>query len=264
MEEIIQLQDVSFAYENRPVLTAVNLSVERGEFASIIGPNGGGKTTLVRLMLGLLQPQTGRILLFGDEPEKERLRVGYTPQYLSLDHRFPITVEEIVLMGRLGQKKERKSFFPFHPVGRFSKADRIAAQTALERMRIADLAVSPFGGLSGGQRQRVFIARALVSDPELLILDEPTNNIDPGSTELLYDLLTELNKSVTILMVSHDLGIVSQYVRSVICVNEKVVVHPTSAFNGTIIRDMYGADVCLVRHDHRCSEQGHNHLSSSK
>jgi len=292
MLSMIELNSVFFGYDRKPVLQNVNLKVVSGEFASIVGPNGGGKTTLVRLILGLLRPLSGRIVLFGDIPEKSRLQVGYTPQHLNVDMLFPVSVLDVVLMGRLGtgpgvsgtlstpndsaarhrtpiQNTDKEPipstnpgrsfwqrltrFLPF----RYSPEDRECALFALERMGIADLRSCSFGGLSGGQRQRVLIARALCANPKLLIMDEPTNNIDPASMEHLYELLQELNQTVSILIVSHDLGVVSKYVRSVICVNGHVAIHPTSTLNGALIRDLYGGDPRLVRHDHCCSENGH-------
>ena len=127
----------------------------------------------------------------------------------------------------------------------------------MEQMGVAELASRTFGALSGGQRQRVLIARALCGRPKLLILDEPTNNVDPSSVEQFYHLLEELNRTVAILIVSHDLGVVSRCVRSVVCVNQRVVVHPTSEFDGRAIREIYGGDLKMIRHDHRCSEGGH-------
>ena len=277
MGPMIRVENVSFSYNGRePVLENVNLTIPAGEFASIIGPNGGGKTTLIRLTLGLLAPQTGRIELFGGNPERTRLRVGYTPQQLQSDRLFPISVFDVVLTGRLGagrssaSKKESVS----SPAGspsqegvwsrltdalpfRYRRADRERAFAALEKMGLLPLAKKSFGELSGGERQRTLIARALCGEPELLILDEPTSNIDPSSTEILYRLLDELNRSVAILIVSHDLGVVSHYVRSVICVNREVVVHPTSELDGNMVRDIYGEEIRLVRHDHRCCVEGH-------
>ncbi|MDO5582133.1 MAG: metal ABC transporter ATP-binding protein, partial [Planctomycetia bacterium] len=255
MKKIVELDAVSFAYNTESILEDVHLSVLEGEFASIVGPNGGGKTTLVRLILGLLHPQTGTIRLFGGSPKKNRLRVGYTPQHQIVDYRFPITALDVVLTGRINAGSSKglwESLLPF----RFSALDREEALAALDLMGIADKKDLSFGSLSGGERQRVLLARALCSRPELLILDEPTNNIDPTGIEILYELLSKLNEKIAILLVSHDLGVVSQFVQSVICVNRKVVVHPTSAFNGTMIREIYGADIRLVRHDHRCSEHG--------
>lgn len=258
MKKIIELDAVSFAYNTEKILEDVHLSVSKGEFASIVGPNGGGKTTLVRLILGLLRPQSGTIRLFGGSPEKNRLRVGYAPQHQIVDYHFPITALDVVLSGRINtgsrSKRSWRSFLPF----RFSGSDRKEAIEALDLMGIAEVKDLSFGSLSGGERQRVLLARALCSKPELLILDEPTNNIDPTGIDILYELLSKLNEKIAILLVSHDLGVVSQFVQSVICVNRKVVVHPTSAFNGTMIREIYGADIRLVRHDHRCSEHGHD------
>ncbi|MBI9078009.1 MAG: ABC transporter ATP-binding protein [Desulfatibacillum sp.] len=245
----IELDGVSFGYTRQPVLSNVRLQVERGEFASIVGPNGGGKTTLLKLMLGLLQPDTGSVNVLGVSPEKARLRVGYMPQYSHLDPQFPVTVMDVVLMGRL-----RKGAMLM-----YSKKDREAAMACLEEVQLAELANNLYSELSGGQRQRVLIARALCCQPDLLLLDEPTSNVDPDMQQSLFDMLQKLNKRMTILLVSHDLGFVSQVVRSVICVSREVVVHPTSELDGTLIKEIYGGDCRLVRHDHRCSEEGHCH-----
>ncbi|MEA2085284.1 MAG: ABC transporter ATP-binding protein [Thermodesulfobacteriota bacterium] len=250
MEHAADLKNVSFAFSERPVLEDVNLTIKRGEFASIVGPNGGGKTTLLKLLLGLYKPDSGEILVLGRTPTKSRFRIGYMPQHTNLDMYFPVTVMDVVLMGRLGLSLG----------GRYSKKDREAAGTALSEVEMSGAANRIFSELSGGQRQRVLIARALCSEPELLLLDEPTSNVDSEIEEAFFEILTELNQRMTILMVSHDVGFVSQVVKSVICVNRKVVVHPTTEINGTIIKDIYGGDFRMVRHDHRCSEKGHRHV----
>ncbi|MBR4105090.1 MAG: metal ABC transporter ATP-binding protein [Thermoguttaceae bacterium] len=267
---MIRLENVTYSYDadRKPALENVNLTIPRGEFASIVGPNGGGKTTLIRLILGLLKPQKGTVLLFGDDPEKSRLRVGYTPQQARVDFKFPISVFDVVLAGRFGtreqtQPTEKKELIRLLASARdrlffrFNADDRERASAALERMEVADLRDKAFGDLSGGQRQRVLIARALCSEPELLVLDEPTNNVDPSSAERFYETLADLNRDTSILMVSHDLGVVSERVRSVVCVNRVVRIHPTSEFNGDLVRELYRSDVRCVRHDHRCSEAGH-------
>lgn len=267
---MIRLENVTYSYDadRKPALENVNLTIPRGEFASIVGPNGGGKTTLIRLILGLLKPQTGTVLLFGEAPEKARLRVGYTPQQARVDFKFPISVLDVVLAGRFGTREHsqpaaKKGFADFLATARerlffrFNADDRQKALAALERMEVADLRDKAFGDLSGGQRQRVLIARALCSEPELLVLDEPTNNVDPSSAERFYETLADLNRDTSILMVSHDLGVVSERVRSVVCVNRVVRIHPTSEFNGDLVRELYRSDVRCVRHDHRCSEAGH-------
>ena len=243
------LKNASFAYAAQTVLEDVNLVVDRGEFASVVGPNGGGKTTLLQLLLGLLKPDAGTVQVLGTSPEEARLSVGYMPQHMQLDMQFPVTVMDVVLMGRLGRKGG----------GRYSKQDREAARLALEEVRLDGLAKRLLGELSGGERQRVLIARALCCEPKLLLLDEPTANVDPRLEEVLLGILEELNKRMTILLVSHDLGFVSQVVRSVICVSRRVAVHPTSEIDGAMIKDLYGGDYRMIRHDHRCSEDGHRH-----
>lgn len=246
-ESIAVLEDVSFSYGKRAVLKDVNLTISAGEFATIVGPNGGGKTTLLKLLLGLLKPSTGRIEIFGHAPEKSRLRMGYMPQYSHLDVQFPVTVMDVVLMGRLGKRF----------LGGYTRNDVDAATKALEEVRLIDERATHFNALSGGQKQRVLIARALCSDPELLLLDEPTSNIDQESEESFFQILDALNARMTILLVSHDVGFTSQVVKSVICVNEKVVIHPTTKMDGTLIKDIYGGDFRMIRHDHRCCEMGH-------
>jgi len=236
---ILEFEDLSFAYESRPVLEGVNLFVGPREFASIVGPNGGGKTTLLKLALGLLTPSRGRVLLFGASPEEGRHRVGYTPQHALFDRAFPISVLEVVLTGRLRGRAW----------GGYTGEDLQAARKALEQVRLYDLERRPFQALSGGQRQRVLIARALCGNPELLLLDEPTANVDPDTGEQILYILQELNESMAILLVSHDVGFVSSVVRSVICVNRQVVMHPTHELSGAHLQDLYGENYRVVRHD---------------
>ena len=245
----IEINNLAFSYDKVPVLVDVNLKVERGEFATIVGPNGGGKTTLLKLLLGILKPVQGKIAVLGSVPEKARLKVGYMPQHADLDPQFPITVMDVVLLGRLGRRFG----------GRYSKEDRQLAWKALEEVQLESRARTPFSRLSGGQKQRALIARALCCNPQMLLLDEPTANIDPEVEENLLTILQELNQRMTILLVSHDMGFVSRVVKSVICVNRRVLIHPTSRVDGTLIKDVYGDDYCMVRHDHRCSETGHFH-----
>ncbi|MBW1893269.1 MAG: ABC transporter ATP-binding protein [Deltaproteobacteria bacterium] len=244
----IEIRNVFFSYDKEVILENVNINIQKGDFAGIVGPNGGGKTTLLKLILGRLKPDRGEIKVFGNDPKKSYLRIGYMPQHAYLDTLFPVSVMDVVLMGRLGRSLG----------GRYSKKDRQAAETALEEMKITSMAERHFSELSGGQRQRTLIARALCSEPELLLLDEPTANVDPEVEEAFFDILKNLNKRMTILIVSHDIGFVSQKVKSAICVNRCVVVHPTSEINGMMIKDIYGGDVCMIRHDHRCSVDGHH------
>ncbi len=247
-DPVITFENISFSYHKRKILEDVNLLVKEGEFASIVGPNGGGKTTLLKLMLGLIKPDTGKVRVFGKPPEQAREKIGYMPQYAHLDMNFPATVLDVVLMGRLAKRKLW-----------FSKQDRQKAVIAIDEMDMASYINTGFSELSGGQKQRVLIARALCSNPSILLLDEPTANVDHETEVNLFSILQKLNNDMTILLVSHDLGFVSKYVKSVICVNRRVVIHPTTLMDGAMIKDIYHGDLKMVRHDHRCSEGGHCH-----
>lgn len=255
-EPVISLRDVTFSYGGEPVLEDVNLSVGDREAVCVVGPNGGGKTTLVKLILGLLTPERGEIRVFGLPPHRARLRVGYMPQHVQHDPQFPVTAMDIVMMGRLGQ--EGDASFLGGLTGWRGRVDRLAAINAMDRVGMAEFKRRPFASLSGGQRQRVLIARALCCNPDLLLLDEPTSNVDTLIEGQLLDLLRELNQRMTILMVSHDLGFVSELVERVICVNRRVVIHPTSEMTGNAIRDIYGGEVRRVHHN-ELSPFGHSH-----
>ena len=236
----IAFDSVAFSYGGPNVLENATFSIAAGDFVSIVGPNGGGKTTLLKLMLGLLTPKSGTVRLFGETPKQHCRRVGYTPQFLSVDFAFPLTVLDVVSMGRI--RIGWKSLW-------YGNADRCVAVNALRTLHLDEYRNAPFSALSGGQRQRVLIARALCGEPDILLLDEPTNNIDAASEEILFETLTELNKTMTIALVSHDIGFVAQCVRNVICVNRTVAVHPTSALNGQTIRELYGQhDLHMVHH----------------
>lgn len=237
---VINIEDVSFSYGDNPVLENVNLRVRERDFLCMVGPNAGGKTTLLKLILGLLKPQTGKVHVFGIAPERVRYRIGYMPQHTALDPLFPVNVLDVVLMGRLGHGKG---------LGPFRKEDREAAAAALEKVELYPVRHRSFAALSGGQRQRVLIARALVSSPELLLLDEPTSHMDAAVETELFEILNQLNEKMTIALVTHDLGFVSSYVKRVACVNRRVVVHTTSEITGEMINDIYGCDVHMVRHD---------------
>lgn len=236
---LIELDQVSFGYDGRPVLSAVSLEVAAGEFLALVGPNGGGKTTLLKLILGLITPQRGRVRVFGGPPAKARGRMGYLPQQAYLDPGFPVSVLEVVLMGRLG---------PGADLGPWSRRDRQAARRALEQVEAAHLAERGFADLSGGQRQRVLIARALAARPELLLLDEPTAGVDPRGEKDVLALLSGLKPRVTVLMVTHDLHFVSAFVNQVACVNRRVVLHPTQEVDDRLIAQLYGRPMRMVLH----------------
>lgn len=252
-EPVIELRDVGFSYGDAPVLESVNLSIGPRESVCMVGPNGGGKTTLLRLLLGQLRPTKGQVRVFGQSPQSARLRIGYMPQHSQYDPEFPATVMDVVLMGRLGQGGVRGL------LGWFGRADRLAAQEALAYVHLENQARRPFSVLSGGQRQRVLIARALCCQPELLLLDEPTANVDTLVEARLFDVLRELGRRMTVIVVSHDLGFVTNLVESVICVNRLVVTHPTAQITGDMIREMYGGDVRMVRHSDVICHREHVH-----
>lgn len=248
----IEVENLSFAYDGSPVLRNVSLHIADRDFACIVGPNGGGKTTLLKLLLGLLQPQRGRVRVLGVSPERARTRVGYMPQHAQLDPQFPVTVSEVVLMGRLGLTRW---------IGPFRRRDREAADAALKQVDLHDLRSRAFSQLSGGQRQRALIARAIVCEPRLLLLDEPTANLDPGVEDELQDLLRELNRRMTVVIVSHDVGFVSKNVNTVVCVNRDVKVHCADRLTGDVFRELYGQDVQVVQHahDHTHDPGPHHH-----
>lgn len=243
----VSIRGLDFSYDGSTVLENVNLDIAPLDSLCIVGPNGGGKTTLLKLILGLLRPDRGEIMVLGERPETARLRVGYVPQYAHYDPLFPVTVLDVVLMGRLNRLT----------AGPYKKEDREAALRAIEEMGLLDLKNRKFAGISGGQRQRTLIARALVSSNKLLILDEPTANIDAASEEHLFQMLDRLNRRLTIMLVTHDIGFASKFFKSIACVNRQVVIHPTSELTGELIRNMYGGDIRMIRHDHRCSGEGH-------
>ena len=234
---IIAVDKMTFGYGAEPILRDVNLAIQPHDLVTIIGPNGGGKTTLLKLILGLLEPQRGTVRVFGDTPRRARQRMGYTPQHTHLDPLFPVDVLDVVLMGRLGQGR----WF-----GPYTAEDRRFALDALNEVGLDELHSRPLSALSGGQRQRVLIARALASDPELLLLDEPTSNLDAAAQDEFYELLRRLSERLTVVLVSHDMGFVSKFVRTVVCVNRHVCIHPTDEQ----IVQLYGGQFRRVRHDH--------------
>jgi len=239
--KVVEFDDVSFSYGSAPVLQHVSLAIERAEFFGLIGPNAGGKSTLLKLMLGLLRPDSGTVRLFGAEPAGARQRVGYVPQHPTFSRRFPISVLEVVLLGLLGMNAD---------LGGFRARDRRKAMDALDAAEIADIAARPINTLSGGQLQRVLIARALVCDPELLILDEPTANVDLRAEEDIFALLREYSAHMTIVVVSHDVAFISGYVGRVGCLNRTLVTHETAAISGKTIEELYGAPVRMIHHSH--------------
>ncbi len=301
MTAALELTGVGFAYRRQSVLHGVDLTVPHGSFTAIIGPNGGGKSTLLKLALGLLEPDQGTVRLLGDRPRDARRRVGYLPQSSHLDLDFPITAGEVVSHGRLGhgfqfgpfRRDDRRAApaaltarahagghgaasgrhpFAAHPVraavlrahrlrragsasghGRQpAAAPRRARLAALQETECADLARRSLSNLSGGQRQRVLIARALATEPEMLVLDEPSAGLDPASQTDLYNLLSRLAKRLTIIVVSHHVSLVSRHVNQVVCIHDGHLHMPTTAEIGPDLANFFPdmVNMVLVRHEH--------------
>lgn len=218
MEEIeniaLSFKDVSFAYQENSVLKNVSFFVKEGEFIGIIGPNGGGKTTLLKLIMGFLRPVDGQIEIFNKSPKSAQNYISYVPQTVRFDRQFPISVMELVLLGRLSK-------LPWY--GRYSKEDKEKALEALEKVNLIHLKNYAFGNLSGGQAQRALIARALVSEPKLLLLDEPTASVDAQSEADIYAILEKLKGKMTMMMVTHDLATVVNQVDQVVLVQQNAI-----------------------------------------
>ena len=240
-EQDIVIEDVSFSYEGPPVLEHVSLTVEKGEMLGIVGPNGGGKSTLLKIVLGLLRPDEGRVTVLGRSPREGRGEIGYVPQSALFSRDFPISVEEAVLMGRLGRTRF---------LGGYSRRDREVATEVMEKTEVCILRERRLGELSGGQLQRVLIARALASRPRILILDEPTSHMDLRVEEDIFSLLKNLNARMTIVVVSHDVGFISHYVTRAACLNRSLLCHQTVEINKETMSRLYGAPVRIIHHDH--------------
>ena len=239
---VIQLENVCFSYRTREVLHNINFSVHNKNMMAIVGPNGGGKTTLLHLILGLLKPVRGRVQLFGQAPQLTRKQVGYVPQNLNFDADFPITALEVTQMGGLHHRHN----------GISAREIRMKAEKALESVGCTHLLEAPFASLSGGERQRVMIAGALTGDPNLLLMDEPTANVDPKSEHELYELFREMNQKIPIVFVSHNLSVVSRHVSHVLCVNHTAVAHPITEIMKTTFTELYGGELALLSHDMHC------------
>ncbi|MDY6834873.1 MAG: ABC transporter ATP-binding protein [Chloroflexota bacterium] len=238
-EAVIKLQDVWVDYEGIPALEAACLTVRQYDFLGIIGPNGGGKSTLLKVILGLVKPNKGKITVFGDTPERGRKHIGYVPQHSNFDHAFPIGVWDAVLMGRL----HRAGLFR-----RYGNEDRDAAKHALSTVGMLEYRDRQIGKLSGGQRQRVLVARALTTDPQILLLDEPTASIDTSAQSEFYDLLAELKHKLTIILVSHDLSAVSVHVEKIACLNRRLFYHNSKEIPSDELEATYNCPVDMIAH----------------
>jgi len=247
MKPAIELKNVSFAYDiGPPALEHVSLAVEEGEFLGLVGPNGGGKSTLLKLVLGLLKPSSGEVRVAGGTAQAARRMIGYMPQYARYVRDFPISVEETVLLGRLGTTRL---------MGGYGVADREVAHRAMGETEVLDLRQRPLGTLSGGQVQRVLVARALACEPRILILDEPTANIDMRAETDIFDLFKLLNQRMTIVVVSHDIGFISRYVTRVACLNRTLLCHQPAPIGPDVIERLYGMPVQRIPHGDACETE---------
>ncbi|MEQ9823851.1 MAG: ABC transporter ATP-binding protein [Puniceicoccaceae bacterium] len=251
-QPVVTVRDVCFSYRRREILHNVNLEIPAGSMTAIVGPNGGGKTTLLHLMLGLLQPDRGQIALLGCDPVLRRSEVGYVPQKLDLDRNFPVNALEVVRMGFLAPKRRWA----------WGQSLRKRALELLVSTGAEHLAQQAFSELSGGERQRVLIARALASDPSLLLLDEPTANVDPRSEHEIYELFRELNQRIPIVFVSHNLNVVSQNVSHVICVNRTAAMHAIDDVLESTFTELYGGKLALIHHGNHCHVNDPSHALS--
>jgi zinc transport system ATP-binding protein len=236
---VVELDDVWVQTDGLTILEGVSLRVGAEDLVAIIGPNGGGKTTLLRVILGLIQPTRGTVRTWGDPPAQRRNAIGYVPQQARLDPLFPITVERVVAMGRL---------YRTGPLRRLMRADREAVARALETVGLAHLRGRQAGRLSGGELQRVLIARALCVEPKLMLLDEPTANVDASAADEIYRVLEALNRTVPIILVSHDLAAISRHVKSVGCLNKRLYYHDSRELTTEMIAATYGCPIDLIAH----------------
>jgi zinc transport system ATP-binding protein len=239
MGNVIELKDIWVSYEESLVLESVDLVVKNHDFLAIIGPNGGGKSTLLKVILGLIKPDKGSVTLLGNDPHKTRKYIGYVPQHMSSNLEFPINVWDVVLMGRISNR----SLFR-----RYSDDDKKAAHDALDIVDMLAFKDRQISELSGGQRQRVFIARALVNKPKLLMLDEPSTGIDSKRQKEFYELLNKLKKEIAIVMVTHDLSAVSVYVDKIACLNRKLHYHDSKKLSPQDLEAAYQCPVDLIAH----------------
>lgn len=229
---LVELHKVSAGYSDEVILKDINLKIEPLDFIGVIGPNGGGKTTLVRLILGLIKPLSGEVIT------SDRIHIGYLPQTTNTDRKFPVTAMEVVLSGLMSQKNF---------IGRYSRKDKLRAEEILTLMGMSQYAGKNVGELSGGQMQRVLLGRAVISTPQLLILDEPDTFVDNKFEHDLYELLKQLNKQMSILMVSHDVGTITTYVKTIACINRNLHYHPSNIITQDQL-EAYNCPIQLITH----------------
>jgi len=234
---IVDFKNVFFSYGERIILEDVSFSVRQNDFIALIGPNGGGKTTVLKIILGLLKPEKGTVSVFGGKPEENRKLIGYLPQSFLFNMSFPINVLETVIMGR------------YHGLlKKYRENDKKAAMDALSTVGMLKYMNHHISMLSGGQLQRVLIARAIVREPKLLLLDEPMSSVDPVSQKSIYELFNELNKKMAIIFVTHDIGAISSYIDRVFCLNQKLYYHGPREGSLGKLAEAYNCPVEILAH----------------
>lgn len=256
-EAVISLQGIWASYETDTVLEDINFTLYKQDYVGLIGPNGGGKTTLIKVILGLVKPFRGKVTVLGESPQAGRRFVGYVPQLLAIDKSFPISIWDVVSMGRLKPNLTNL---------RLTDHDKQVIETSLRQVDMLDLHKRSINELSGGQRQRVFIARALAVEPMILLLDEPAASVDPQASSKLYELLEQLNEQISILLISHDMTAISAYVKSIGCINRRLVYHHEKTVTPEMLEIGYECPVDLIAHglphrvlsDHPDDQEGKN------
>jgi len=252
-QPLLEARHVTFGYGREPVVEDVDLAIHPRDFLAVIGPNGGGKTTLVKILLGLLQPWSGEVVSRFAAGRRGRLgRLGYVPQFSTFDKSFPLRVSEVVLMGKLGSRGLLR---------RYTKSDRAELAAVLDRLDLTRLARAHVSEISGGQLQRVLIARAVLSDPEILFLDEPTASIDAESRQVLTELLQDLNRSIPIVVITHDVTSIAPMVQHIACINRRLWYHAGGELDQAMLEEVYGCPVEMVTHGvaHRVLHDHHAH-----
>jgi zinc transport system ATP-binding protein len=238
-DTVIELQKVWVHYNSTPILQGIDLSVEQYDFLGVIGPNGGGKTTLLKVILGLVEPSSGSVAVLGGAPQNGRSKLGYVPQYNLFDRDFPINVWEAALMGCYGHTGLFR---------RYSEEDKESVRRALQTVGMLEQKDRQMGKLSGGEQQRVFIARALVAKPQILLLDEPTASVDSTMQTEFYDLLHRLKDRMAIILVSHDISAVSVHVDKIACLNRQLFYHGTPEIEAAVLEATYQCPVQMIAH----------------
>jgi len=236
---IVRLDGVDVSFGGSQVLEGVTIDIHENDYIAVLGPNGGGKSTLLKVILGLIPPDAGTVEVFGTSPEEGRRRIGYLPQYARFDREFPITVNEVVLMGRYRG-----------PFSGYTTMDRQKVTKALDTVEMSEYGDRQIGALSGGQLQRVLLARALAREPELLLLDEPMASIDPDMQRSFYELMAELRDRMAVVMVTHDIGVMSEEVVEVACLNRKLFHHGDAEGGAEGLEAAYACPIQLIDHGH--------------